>query len=391
MKSKIGDRASKLFGKDDEPTTSNSISKVTRSTAPEVTSHDNVAKKNLDKSTPNRRSLTSSKSVVGEAEFSRIIRVKSCGSHAVNGTYRAKYRGVSCGAPIYVNGNGFTLQLENVPKSDLRRWYIKNGSRDFYECSDDIGEHEFAVPCKGWVVSDHGGQVPVPEVVNRGFGDKNEADQDDESFEDESKHDRFAIFSIPPLRYPMADSDPPEDSEPPNLAILCVDEGAPLSMDAFDSLDELLIHKLAKHDLLAEIYCEDLPPFIYKPQKKIEITANEDSVINEGLLTNEGLATNEVEDVLYEDYEEEKIEVGYIPTLEEETKSVNVDEDVSGTAFAPPPPPSSDLEFMVPPPVYVSPRNKMKATSSFNLPPPPEYAEDLPPPPTFGFEVPLQR
>ena len=99
-------------------------------------------------------------------------------------------------------------------------------------------------------------------------------------------------------------------------------------------------------------------------------TANEDSVINEGLLTNEGLATNEVEDVLYEDYEEQKIEVGYIPTLEEETKSVNVDEDVSGTAFAPPPPPSSDLEFMVPPPVYVSPRNKMKATSSFNLPPP---------------------
>ena len=78
-------------------------------------------------------------------------------------------------------------------------------------------------------------------------------------------------------------------------------------MDAFNSLDELLIHKLAKHDLLAEIYCEDLPPFIYKPQKKIEITANEDS-INEGLLTNEGLATNEVEDVLYEDYEEENRE-----------------------------------------------------------------------------------
>ena len=103
------------------------------------------------------------------------------------------------------------------------------------------------------------------------------------------------------------------------------------------------------------------------------------------LLTN---ATNEVEDVLYEDYEEEKIEVGYIPTLEEGTKSMNVDEDVSGTAFAPPPPPSSNLEFMVPPPVYVSPRNKLKASSSFNLPPPPEYAEDLPPPPTFGFEVP---
>ena len=211
-----------------------------------MTSHDNVAEKNFDKSTPNRRSFNPSKSVVGEGEFSRIVRVQSCGSHAVNGTYRAKYRGVSCGAPIYVNGNGFTLQLENVPKSDLRRWYIKNGSRDFYECSDDIGEHEFAVPCKGWVVSDHGGEVPVPEVVNRGFGDTNEADQDDGSSEDESKHDRFAIFSIPPLRYPMADSDPPEDSEPPNLSILCVDEGAPLAMDAFDSLDELLIHKLSK-------------------------------------------------------------------------------------------------------------------------------------------------
>ena len=302
----------------------------------------------------------------------------------MNGTYRAKYRGVSCGAPIYVNGNGFTLQLENVPKSDLRRWYIKNGSRDFYECSDDIGEHEFAVPCKGWVVSDHGGEVPVPEVVNRGFGDTNEADQDDGSSEDESKHDRFAIFSIPPLRYPMADSDPPEDSEPPNLSILCVDEGAPLAMDAFDSLDELLIHKLAKLDLLAEVYCQDLPPFIYKPQKKIEVKATDS---NEVSVVNEVVATNEVEDVLYEDYEEQKIEVGYIPT-EEETKSMNVDEDVSGTAFAPPPPPSSNLEFMVPPPVYVSPRNKMKATSSFNLPPPPEYAEDLPPPPTFGFEVP---
>ena len=383
MKSRIGDRASKLFGKDDEPATSNSKSKVAGSTAPEVTSHDNLAKKIFDKSTPNRRSLTSSKSVVGEGEFSRIVRVQSCGSHAVNGTYRAKYRGVSCGAPIYVNGNGFTLQLENVPKSDLRRWYIKRGSRDFYECSDDIGEHEFAVPCLGWVVSDHGGEVPVPEVVNRGFGDTNEADQDDGSSEDESKHDRFAIFSIPPLRYPMADSDPPENSEPPNLSILSVDEGAPLAMDAFDSLDELLIHKLAKLDLLAEVYCQDLPPFIYKPQKKIEVKAT----VNEVSVVNEVVATNEVEDVLYEDYEEQKIEVGYIPT-EEGTKSMNVDEDVSGTAFAAPPPPSSNLEFMVPPPVYVSPRNKLKASSSFNLPPPPEYAEDLPPPPTFGFEVP---
>ena len=99
MKSRIGDRASKLFGKDDEPATSNSKSKVAGSTAPEVTSHDNLAKKNFDKSTPNRRSLTSSKSAVGEGEFSRIVRVQSCGSHAVNGTYRAKYRGVSCGAP----------------------------------------------------------------------------------------------------------------------------------------------------------------------------------------------------------------------------------------------------------------------------------------------------
>ena len=165
----------------------------------------------------------------------------------------------------------------------------------------------------------------------------------------------------------------------PNLAILCGRRRSTIN-GCFRQRTNYL-YTVSKHDLLAEIYCEDLPPFIYKPQKKIEITANEDSVINEGLLTNEGLATNEVEDVLYEDYEEEKIEVGYIPTLEEETKSVNVDEDVSGTAFAPPPPPSSDLEFMVPPPVYVSPRNKMKATSSFNLPPPPEY-EDLPPPPT---------
>ena len=62
-------------------------------------------------------------------------------------------------------------------------------------------------------------------------------------------------------------------------------------------VSQRLIHKLAKLDLLAEVYCQDLPPFIYKPQKKMEITANEDSVINEGLLTNEGLATNEVEDV----------------------------------------------------------------------------------------------
>ena len=384
MKSKIGDRASKLFGKDDEPTASNSKSNSTESTAPEMTSDDNVVKKNLVKPSPNRRSFKASKSVVGGGDFSRIVRVQSCGSQAANGTYRAKYRGISCGAPIYVNGNGFTLQLENVPKSNMRQWYIKHGSRDFYECNDDDRGSEFMVPCKGWVVSDHGGQIPVPEIVNRGFGDNSKVGQNDERFEDESKHDRFAIFSIPPLKYPMADSDPPEDTEPPNPSVLCVDDGTALSMDAFNSLDELLIHKLATHDLLAEVYCENLPPFIYKPQQKIE----ENATANQGPKTGEGAVTNELDDALYEDELEQKIETGYIPTLEEETKFVHVDEDISETPFAPPPPPAVDMNFMVPPPVYVSPRNKLKATSSFNLPPPPEYAEDLPPPPTFGFEVP---
>ena len=377
-------RATKLFkSEDDDNNNKNKAISITKT----ITPIKNKNEEDEESSEFSSSKLSPSTAAVDETKFSRIIRVEKCGSGTANGIYRAKYRTISCGAPVYVNGNGFTLQLENVSKSHMRRWYIKKGSRDFYECDEEDERHSPFVPSAGWTVCDHGGEIPPPKIINNGRSGGANGDNSEEVntiSPEEAKRRKFAAIKVPPSLYPMMDAADPYDADPPNQIIFRLDEDDKPSMDDFDSMEEMLLHALIASDILDERYLSDLPPFVYvEPivvvEEKTEVIVKreeEEDMYDEASL---GYSETTTTTTIIEEEEEE----------EEETKG-GIDEN----NFAPPPPPSFNVDRFAapPPPAYVSPRNKLKQTASFNMPPPPEYNGDdnsnLPPPPTFGFNAP---
>jgi hypothetical protein len=358
----LGRQATKLFKND-----SDSI----QSTTPTKGKNDDEVSSELPVSTPSPSPATNF-----DSDYSRIIRVEECGSRTANGLYRAKYRTISCGAPVYVNSNGFTLQLENVTNSHLRRWYIKKGSLDYYECDDDEQRRLPLVPTDGWTACEHSGEIPPPKVVNNGRSGGGVNDTNSISSKEVRIRKLASVNALPP-RYAMGDAEDPLDAETPNLVIFNLSEENKPSMDDFETIDEMLLHKLIASDLLDDSYRTDLPRFVYvKPIVVEEKTEDVTKMLEKEKVRPDGYL--DISTVAEEDREESK---------------TGVEKAHDSNDFAPPPPPPSfDVNnFAPPPPTYVSPRNKLKQTASFNIAPPKGYGDgekNVQPPPTYGFYAP---